>query len=179
MGRSVVFVDAREPTYARFSEAIQRTPARSAGAIHQVRHRRRHYHGGAYISLFYFCAVKLLPALNQHDPLADLMRLHVSQVSDVVRARNSVIDNLVAFIFSNLTAYLINITWVFESDRHHRLLEIGLFYLVSGISVVVGSTLMGVLIGHFGITTTVAFGANVLTSLLINFVLRKYLILKG
>ena len=132
-----------------------------------------------HISLFYFCAVKLLPALNHNDALAGLFHLRVSEVSDVVRARNSVIDNLVAFIFSNLTAYLINITWVFESGRHNRVLEIGLFYLVSGISVVVGSTLMGVLIGRFGVTTTVAFGANVLTSLMINFVLRKSVIFKG
>jgi putative flippase GtrA len=132
-----------------------------------------------HISLFYFCAVKLLPALNQGDALAGLLHLHVREVSNVIRARNSVIDNVIAFIFSNLTAYLINVAWVFESGRHHRVLEIGFFYLVSGISVVIGSALMGVLIGRFGIMTTVAFGANVLASLMINFVLRKYVIFKG
>lgn len=132
-----------------------------------------------HISLFYFCAVKLLPALNQHDALAGWMHLHVPELSDAIRARNSVIDNLIAFIFSNLTAYLINIAWVFESGRHHRVIEIGIFYLVSGISMAIGSTLMGLLIGRFGITTTVAFGVNVLTSLMINFVLRKYVIFKG
>ena len=89
------------------------------------------------------------------------------------------LDNLVAFLFSNLTAYLLNIFWVFKAGRHHWLLEIGLFYLVSGISVVLGSTLMGYLIHHFGLVTTQAFGANVLTSLLINYMLRKYVIFKG
>ena len=132
-----------------------------------------------HICLFYFFAMKLLPALSQHDALAGLLHLHVPQVSDAIRARNSVIDNLVAFIFSNLTAYLINIAWVFESGRHHRLIEIGIFYVVSGISTAIGSTLMALLISRFGITTTVAFGANVLTSLMINFVLRKYVIFKG
>ena len=132
-----------------------------------------------HISLFYFCAVKLLPALNQHDALAGLFHLRVVEVSDAIRARNSVVDNVIAFIFSNLTAYLINIVWVFESGRHHRLVEIGFFYLVSGISTFIGSVLMGVLIGRFGITTTVAFGANVVTSMMINFVLRKYMIFKG
>jgi putative flippase GtrA len=132
-----------------------------------------------HICLFYFFAVKVLPALNQHDALAGWMHLHVSEVSDAIRARNSVIDNLVAFVFSNLTAYLINIIWVFESGRHRRVVEIGFFYLVSGISTAIGSTLMALLIGRFGITTTVAFGANVLTSLMINFVLRKYVIFKG
>ena len=132
-----------------------------------------------HVSLFYFCAFKFLPALNQGDALAGLMHLHLPEVSDVIRARNSVIDNLVAFIFSNLTAYLINIVWVFESGRHNRVVEIGFFYLVSGISTFIGSALMGFLIGRFGITTTVAFGVNVIVSLLINFVLRKRLIFKG
>jgi putative flippase GtrA len=132
-----------------------------------------------HVSLFYFCAVKLLPALSQGDALAGLLHLRIVDVSDAIRARNSIIDNVIAFIFSNLTAYLINIVWVFESGRHHRVLEIGFFYLVSGISTFIGSALMGYLIGRFGVTTTVAFGVNVLVSLMINFVLRKRLIFKG
>ena len=132
-----------------------------------------------HVSLFYFCALKLLPALNQGDALVGLLRLHIAAVSDAIRARNSVIDNVIAFLFSNLTAYLINIVWVFESGRHHRVVEIGFFYLVSGISTFIGSVLMGFLIGRFGITTTVAFGANVIVSLLINFVLRKYAVFKS
>ena len=132
-----------------------------------------------HVSLFYFCAVKLLPALNQGDALAGLLHLHVVVVSDAIRARNSVIDNVIAFMFSNLTAYLINIIWVFESGRHNRVVEIGFFYLVSGISTFIGSALMGFLIGRFGITTTVAFGANVIVSLMINFVLRKRVVFKG
>jgi putative flippase GtrA len=132
-----------------------------------------------HISLFYFLAIKLLPALNQHDALAGLLHLRVVEVSDAIRARNSVINNVIAFMFSNLTAYLINIVWVFESGRHHRVVEIGIFYLISGVSTFIGSALMGVLIGRFGITTTVAFSASVVTSLLINFVLRKRLVFKG
>lgn len=88
-------------------------------------------------------------------------------------------DNGIAFLFSNLTAYLINIFWVFEAGRHNRVLEILMFYAVSGISMVIGSALMGWLITHWGMTTTVAFGASILISLMINFVLRKCLIFKG
>ena len=86
---------------------------------------------------------------------------------------------MIAFMFSNLTAYLINIAWVFESGRHNRIIEIGFFYLVSGISMVIGTALMGFLIDRLGIATTLAFGANILTSLVFNFVLRKFLIFKG
>jgi putative flippase GtrA len=132
-----------------------------------------------HISLFYACAYKLLPALSAQDPVARVLHLTVVPVSDAIRARNSMLDNGVAFVFSNLTAYLLNIFWVFKAGRHHWLLEIGLFYLVSGISTLLGSSLMGWLINHFGIVTTLAFGANLVTSLMINFVLRKYVIFKG
>ncbi len=140
-----------------------------AGAIATVVH----------ICLFYFLALKVLPALNQQDVLAGVLHLRVVAASDAIRARNSVVDNLIAFIFSNLTAYLINILWVFESGRHHRVLEIAFFYLVSGISTILGSLLMGFLIGRFGVMTTLAFGANAAVSLIINYVLRKRLIFKG
>jgi hypothetical protein len=43
----------------------------------------------------------------------------------------------------------------------------------------VGSGLMGLLIRVYGMTTSLAFGANVVCSLLINYVLRKYAVFKG
>ena len=134
---------------------------------------------GVHVTVFYFSAILILPALNQHDVICQLLYLHVASVSDAVRARNAVLDNLIAFVFSNLTAYVINIKWVFESGRHHWLLEILFFYLVSGISTVIGTALMGFLINHFGMMTTGAFVSNAVVSLMINFVLRKFFIFKG
>lgn len=131
------------------------------------------------IVLFYACAFLLLPALDPNDAVAKLLHVSVSLLSDTVRARNSMIDNGIAFIFSNLTAYLINIFWVFESGRHNRVREILFFYLVSGVSFVLGTGLMGFLIHHFGMMTTIAFAANGVTALLINYALRKYFIFKG
>ena len=132
-----------------------------------------------HIGLFYLLALKFLPALSSRDVIAGLLHLSVPTVSNGLRARNSMIDNAVAFLFSNLTAYLINIYWVFEPGRHHPVLEFLYFYLVSGISVIIGSILMGYLIHSLGITTTHAFFANVIVSLLINFVVRKHLVFKG
>ncbi|MCG3149363.1 MAG: hypothetical protein PCFJNLEI_02823 [Verrucomicrobiae bacterium] len=131
------------------------------------------------IVLFYACALWLMPALSPDDPVVRRLGLTVVPVSDSIRARNSMIDNSVAFVFANLVAYLLNIWWVFKAGRHHWLMEIGLFYLVSGVSFVIGTALMGWLIKQFGLQTTVAFGANILTALLINFVMRKYVIFKG
>ena len=132
-----------------------------------------------HIGLFYLMALKFLPALSSNDVIAGLLHLSVPEVSNALRARNSMIDNTAAFLFSNLTAYLINIYWVFEPGRHHPVLEFLYFYLVSGISVVIGSSLMGYLIHSYGITTTHAFLVNVVVSLLINYVVRKNLVFKG
>jgi putative flippase GtrA len=133
---------------------------------------------GVNISLFYLCAYLLLPALTANDPFVRALHLNVVPVTDAIRTRNSIVDNGVAFIFSNLVAYLLNIFWVFKSGRHHWLIEIGLFYLVSGTSAAIGTLLMGWLIYSRGTVTSLAFGANVIVSLLINFVLRKYVIFK-
>ena len=131
-----------------------------------------------HITLFYWMALQLFPALNQHDTIASLFHLTVPVVSQGIRARNAMIDNTVAFLFSNLTAYIINIVWVFERGRHHPVLEFLFFYGVSGVSIVIGSSIMGVLIHRFGMTTTSAFLANIVVSLLINFFLRKHVIFK-
>jgi len=78
-----------------------------------------------------------------------------------------------------LVSYLLNIFWVFESGRHNRIIEIGLFYLVSGVSMGVGTALMGFLIGQFDMQTTYAFTANLVSAVLINFAMRKFFIFKG
>src|SRR5437773_512433 len=64
-----------------------------------------------HISIFYLCACKIFPALNPSDPLLQWMHGQAVPLSDAIRARNSMIDNLMAFVFSNLTAYLINVAW--------------------------------------------------------------------
>ena len=134
---------------------------------------------GVHIFIFYVCALILFPALSPQDPVAKLLGLHPLWISDAIRARNSMFANGIAFIFSNLTAYVINIYWVFEAGRHNRVLEILMFYAVSGVSLVIGSVLMGFLINHCGMLTTLAFGANIAVSLMINYVLRKCVIFNG
>jgi len=131
-----------------------------------------------HITLFYWMALTLFPALSQDDRIAYHLHLVISEVSQGIRARNAMIDNTVAFLFSNLTAYVINILWVFERGRHHPVMEFLFFYAVSGISIVIGSSLMGYLIHSFGMTTTSAFSANIVVSLMINFFLRKHVIFK-
>jgi putative flippase GtrA len=132
-----------------------------------------------HVLVFYVMASLILPALNPGDVLATRLHLPVTTVGDAVRARNSMADNVMAFLLSNLTAYVLNVCWVFRRGRHPWVVEIAFFYLVSGFSILVGSGLMGLLIRVYGMTTSLAFGANVVCSLLINYVLRKYAVFKG
>jgi putative flippase GtrA len=131
-----------------------------------------------HVTLFYLAAYAILPALNQNDVVCRTLNLQVPPVTDAIRARNATINNVVVSIFSNLTAYLINIGWVFESGRHARWLEVGYFYLVGALSMVTGTALMGFLIHTVGITTTHAFVINSAVALVINFLLRKFFIFK-
>jgi putative flippase GtrA len=165
---------------------------RMAGLIEQLRGRQagpavqfvKYGISGAvatavHISIFSAMAWLVLPALTDREWVVRLLHLSVPDLTDAVRARNAAVDNFVAFLFSNLTAYLLNIIWVFHRGRHHWIVEIGLFYAVSGLSMVIGTTLQTALIARFGWTTTVAFAANLVTALLINYAMRKFVIFKG
>jgi putative flippase GtrA len=132
-----------------------------------------------HITMFHLCAWRLFPALQRNDLAVRFLRLSCPDQDDAVRSRNSMIDNAIAFVVSNFVAYVLNVLWVFESGRHSRLIELGLFYLVSGVSIAIGTALMGYLIGRYGVRTTYAFATNLVTALLINYAMRKFVIFKG
>ena len=132
-----------------------------------------------HILVFHLVAWKLFFALQADDWFVKLLHLPVPKLDDETRSRNSMKGNGVSFIISNLVAYLINIYWVFVPGRYPWIVEIGLFYLVSGASIVIGTALMGFLIRRFGMLTTYAFGANIFAALMINYAMRKYFIFNG
>jgi putative flippase GtrA len=132
-----------------------------------------------HITAFYLAAGYLLPAFTGDDLAVRLLHLPAVDLSDALRARHTVIDNFLAFLLSNFVCYVINVKWVFEGGRHRRSVEVALFYAVSGTSIAVGSSIAWVLVQAAGLTTTVAFGANVVASILINYVLRKFVVFKG
>jgi len=132
-----------------------------------------------HIVVFYICSLWVLPALAPGDPVAVWAGLDAAPISDALRGSRAVWNNLFAFLFSNLTAYIINILWVFTPGRHSRLVEVGMFYLVSAVSVGLGSVIMKLLISHFRLSTTLAFGAVTACSILINYAMRKFVIFKG
>ena len=132
-----------------------------------------------HILVFHLVAWKMFFALQADDWFVRLLNLPIQELDDVTRSRNSMKANVIAFIISGFVAYLLNIYWVFVPGRYPWIMEIGLFYLVSGVAIVIGTGVMGLLIRRFGMLTTYAFGANVFASLMINYVMRKFFIFKS
>jgi len=132
-----------------------------------------------HIGIFFLAGWFLFPCLTATDPLVRLLGLTPPPVLPAVRAYHAIYGNGIGFVVANYASYILNRRFVFRPGRHHWIVEIGLFYAASGISLLVGSALMCILIGHFGMDTTQAFGSNIISGLLINYLARKYLIFHG
>jgi putative flippase GtrA len=132
-----------------------------------------------HVTVFHLVAWKLFFALQPNDWFVRLLNIPIEELDHATRSRNSMWSNICAFMISNLVAYLINVYWVFVPGRHSWITEIALFYLVSGVALAIGSAIMVFLIRRFGMLTTYAFGSNIFTALMINYVLRKFFIFKG
>ncbi|HSR88346.1 MAG TPA: GtrA family protein, partial [Pontiella sp.] len=89
------------------------------------------------------------------------------------------IGNVIAFMASNLTAYVLNIFFVFKAGRHSRWKEVGLFYLVSAVSVGIGVVIGAGLIQGFGLSTSSSYIAKAVSTTLINYAARKFIIFHG
>jgi putative flippase GtrA len=132
-----------------------------------------------HILTFFLAGFLLFPCVSAEDPLVKLFGLVAPAVAEALRARYAMFSNVAAFLVSNTVCYIINRLFVFRPGRHHIVIEFGLFFAVSAVSVGIGTVLMGVLIKHFGMQTTYAFGANILSSLAINYLMRKFFVFKG
>lgn len=119
-----------------------------------------------------------LPALKETELLVRLFSMQIEPISEEARCVNFIIGAMVAFAVSNTVAYILNVRFVFEAGRHSRWKEIGLFYLVSGISVGIGIAIGASLISWFGLSYAFSFVAKAVSTTLINFVARKFIIFR-
>ena len=131
------------------------------------------------IVLIQLAAWKIWPCLQDSDILVKLLKLNPAPITDQVRALNFIYCTIFAFIFSNAVAYALNLLFVFKGGRHHWVVEIALFYLVSGISIFIGTALAAALINFAGVSTDVAVITNIVTAVLINYAMRKFFIFKS
>lgn len=97
-------------------------------------------------------------------------------LSSETRSHNIALLHLLAFLPSNLTAYYLNRLFVFTPGRHNQLKEISLFTLISFFSFSLGEMIPLWLVSQYNIPNVAAHGSFIISSALINFIARKFLI---
>jgi len=129
--------------------------------------------------IFFLVAWLLFPALTENDILVRIFNMDIVAVPEYLRTINFCLANGIAFLLSNLTAYVLNVLFVFKAGKHSRWKEVGLFYLVSAISVGIGVGTGVLLIQGFGLSTTFSYIAKAVSTTLINYAARKFIIFHG
>ncbi|MDG2322879.1 MAG: GtrA family protein [Akkermansiaceae bacterium] len=97
-------------------------------------------------------------------------------LSEGQRAKNLFVLHLFAFLPSNLTAYALNRWLVFTPGRHSNRKELSLFTLISFISFAIGELIPVWLVNSFNVPNNVAHLSFVISSAMVNFVCRKFLV---
>jgi putative flippase GtrA len=109
-------------------------------------------------------------------PALDHSLVDGEPISHALRQRNLILNNVIAFPFANLAAYLLNVWLVFTPGRHARWKEFGIFTLVSAISHFAGVLAGPFLIEPYEIPTLAAQLSLIITSALVNFLCRKFIV---
>ncbi len=131
--------------------------------------------------VFYALAWLVFPALRVTDPFVKLIGLFefsVEEVSEQQLKTNYWIIKVICFLASNITVYFLNVLFVFHGGRHHRALEIAMFFAFSLLQffyIWVGS----VLIAQCGWEVTYANLTMLVLGIITNYIARKKIVFKG
>lgn len=124
-------------------------------------------------------AAYVWPCLGPDDVFVKYLGFASAAVSDAERALLAVYCNLVGFFVANVICWLLNRRFVFTPGRHRWYVEYAIFLAGSGFAIVCGSAAIWLLVRYQGMQTTWSFGINVLVSVAVNFVVRKFFVFKG
>jgi putative flippase GtrA len=119
-----------------------------------------------HLGLFTLFSHTFLPA---HDYLKE------GGIPDALQERNAILSNLLAFPVAALANYLWNVKFVFTSGRHSRGKEVLLFLGISFLSFALG-LFSGPFLISGGLNPWVAQAGMMITSAMVNFICRKFLI---
>lgn len=129
--------------------------------------------------VFYILAATVLACLGPDDMAVRFLGFPSVEISDGVRAWRSAWAQGVGFTISNFCCWLMNRRFVFTPGHHKWYVELGMFYAASTTAFFAGIFLQSLVIGAFGWQTSVGVAIEVLTSLSINFVVRKFFIFRS
>ena len=132
-----------------------------------------------HLFIFLIFAWLVFPAFSADDKLVQILGLEVGNIDQSTRAINTIIANLITFIFANAVSYMFSIYWIFDPGKFKRTTEIILFYTVAGASIGLSSLFIAIMIGRFGISTTMTFAVNLVVIVAFNYSLKKYVVFKA
>lgn len=132
-----------------------------------------------HIAVFFLLGWFCFPCLTQDDLVVRLFKLTVGEIDESKRGVFALICSTCGFIVSNVVCWVLNRMFVFTPGRHSKIVEFLLFFSASGLSLLIGSAVQTLLIAKFGCQTSYSFGANILSSLMVNFAARKLIVFKG
>ncbi len=117
-------------------------------------------------------SLTVLPAMK--DMVVDGVVLDES-----VRKHNLLLSNSIAFPLGCIVAYITNILFVFTPGRHSRFKEMFMFFGVAACGFFPSIWIIDFLVGRYGVPSVFAQCAFIITSFLVNFFMRKFVIFKG
>jgi putative flippase GtrA len=129
------------------------------------------------IFIFYLLALWVFPALKNNDIFFKVFTTFPPIRMTKYLIRNFVICAFIAFLISNIIAYILNIRFVFDSNPLLQHREILLFYILSGLSIAIGM-FVGWIFIISGFSTTISYCAKTVTLFMVNFIGRKFYIFK-
>ena len=124
-------------------------------------------------------AAYVWPCLGPDDLFVKHCGFSSVNIADATRATLAVYCNFVGFFVANLVCWLLNRKYVFQPGRHNWFVEYLLFLAGSGFAILCGSGLIWALVKYQGMQTTYSFVINVMVSVAVNFVVRKFFVFKG
>ncbi len=116
---------------------------------------------------------------NTIIPAMDGMSVNGVPLTHSHRARNALINNIIAFLFANAVGYITNVMFVFKGGRHTPFMEFLLFTAGNCVAFLISQFAGPYLIKRFGMKTSHALMTNVFASMLLNFVIRKFIVFRG
>lgn len=125
-----------------------------------------------------FLAIVLILSMTL-NPAYEHMIVKGHEITQEERAHALFINNCIAFGIGNVVSYVTNILFVFKSGRHHPILEFVYFTLFNLISFAISQLAGPWLINAYGVPTNVAILTNLVASVMLNFVMRKFIVFKA
>ncbi len=112
-------------------------------------------------------------------PAMDRMIVDGAPITDQLRARNLLINNTIAFAVANVVAYGTNILFVFQTGRHHPMMEFLYFTAGNAIAFLISQFAGPWLVHAYGLPTAAAIATSIFASVLLNFAIRKLFVFKS